>query len=96
MGLYLQTPEPLGKAFQLAQLHGAEAISEPERFSIIPADKVLVCVIENPGFDAAAVAYCEEEYHRFKYDESGRPRTWLLMDRALVKQLAPDLYKPYL
>lgn len=91
MGVYLLDSAvhgPLGKVSTLVA-QGAVRATEPETFEAIPAGQTLICVIENPAFEAAGVVYCPAELRRFKYDESTRPKTWLLLSTPTVKQLLP-------
>lgn len=88
MGIYIEVPHHLNKARQLVELHEAIQTLPPEEFSDVPADKFLICVVENGYFDAAAVAYSESEFKAFLPTErDDRPRTWLLMDRVKVDVL---------
>jgi len=41
----------------------------------------LICVVENPAFDAAAYAYSENEFNAFNYPD-GRPKRWLVHPMA--------------
>ena len=40
----------------------------------------LICVVENPTFDAAAYAFSEQEFEYFKKDD--RHKTWLVHTEA--------------
>lgn len=44
----------------------------------------LVCVVENPSFDAAGFAYTAEEYMAFKMDKSPRRRRWFVAEGAVT------------
>ena len=88
MGYYIQVPENLGKAKQLQDIYQAEIIHNPPgSFTEVPLGKALICVVENPGFDAAAFCYSREEFQEFLIPD-GRPRTWVLMDYDLVVELS--------
>jgi hypothetical protein len=90
MGFYIEVPENLHKADQIKHLHGAEIVIAPTWPP--PQGKVYVCVVENGFFDAAGVAYNEDEFHCFEYQlDDLRPRTWLLMDRAKIIELIPRI-----
>lgn len=97
MGIYLQTPQPVLKAAQLEQLMGARRIERPKEFSDVPEDKYLLCVVENATFDAAGVAYCENEFlHMALPDDPQNPfnnrlRTWMLIDKDKVHEQIPNL-----
>lgn len=89
MGYYVQTPENLRKAEQLVQLYGANPIEPPKKFDP-PKDMMLICVVCNGLFDAAAICFDEAEFEEFSsLDE--RARSWLLMDRDKVLELTPCL-----
>ncbi len=87
MGYYIQVPENLNKAAQLQKIYQAEIIREPESFDEVPDHRGLICVVENPGFDAAAYCYSEGEFEEFSRID-GRLRTWLLMDKTMVEILS--------
>lgn len=87
MGFYIQTPNKFSKADQLIELYDAVEIDEPSDFDSIPSGKALICVVRNFAFEAAGFCHSPREFARFKSDPSGRPRWWLLMDRALVIEL---------
>lgn len=92
MGCYIETPFSTLKARQLAELHGAERVLEPATFTDIPPGKTLVCVVENFTFDAVGVCLTAADFRAFKYDGSGRPRTWMLIDAAIVRTLVSPIY----
>lgn len=73
MGYYIQTPEIQCKADQLIGMYNAYTIKQPETFDP-PADKMLICVVQNGPFDAAAICYDQGEFAEFTtYD--GRLKT---------------------
>lgn len=77
MGCYIETPQSRGRARYLIEHEGAREVTEHDRPG---ADELLVCVVENGPFDAAGIAYSENERLVFAHPD-GRPRTWLLIDR---------------
>ncbi len=90
MGQYIQTPDHLDKAQQLIDLYSADPIPPPISFNP-PEDKVMVCVVQNGPFDAAAICYDIEEFLEFTQDTSGRPVSWMLMDKSKVLELVPKV-----
>jgi len=91
MGYYLEVPERNNKRAQLIKLHGAEdAGFPPANLAQVPKGKMLICVVENGVFDAAGIAYSDEELKRFKAPDS-RPKTWLLIDTEEVVKMMPHL-----
>ena len=93
MGLYIEVPQRFNKTEQLMQLYNAEPIPQPQKFNP-PTGKTLICVVSNPLFDAAGICFDEREFQEFadtRFDN--RPRSWLLMDTEVVKQLNPSLEK---
>lgn len=91
MGYYIETPgQSILKARYLQQHHNAELASPswPP-----PEGKVLVCVVQNGLFDAAAIAYDKEEMHAFDRPSDMRPKTWLLLPRETVIKLNPSVEK---
>jgi len=86
MGYYIQVPNNKGKAQQLVKLHGARIITEPQGFWMKDPKEAFICVVDNGMFEAAGFAYNESEFNEFKRPD-GRPKTWLIIDRELAKQL---------
>lgn len=89
MGYYIETPQPIRKAQQLVDLHNARIETGP--FFDPTGERVGICVVENGPFDAAGIAYCEEEAHKFNRSGDHRPKTWLSLPREPVVKLCPDV-----
>jgi hypothetical protein len=90
MGYYIETPESKNKAGQLVNLHQAEFVLSPEKFDLSGPD-ALICVVENGGFDAAAIAFDEDERNAFlPSTHDRRPRTWLKLSKTKVLELCPQ------
>jgi len=89
MGYYIQTPEIThGKADYLVDQHGAERVGDDAQST---DETHLVCVVENGFFDAAAIVYDERERESFLATaDDARPRTWLLVDRSVCRELCGD------
>lgn len=91
MGYYIEVPENHHKAEQLVRLEHAEQLpGPPSSLKHIPEDKMLICVVSNLLFDAAGICYDDRELREFASPD-GRPRSWLLMDKARVLELCPHV-----
>lgn len=84
MGYYIQTGELLGKATFIVNHYGAELVDAPK---ILPVDKAIICVISNGLFEGAGLCYSQAELEEFRDDKTGRPKVFLLMDKALAIRL---------
>lgn len=89
MGYYIETPALTGKADYIARAYSGEIIDRaPASYADIPAGKALVVVVVNTLFEAAGVVYSEREFDAFTDQAHDfRPRTYVLMDRALAFQV---------
>ena len=81
MGYYINTNSkgrdlPSKGKVQVLITDGATIVPEPSEFT-----SNLVCVVENPLFDAAGYCYSSQEMKHFKYPD-GRKRTWLIYEHA--------------
>ena len=96
MGQYLQVERNTEKAAQLIKYHGAEIVhGDPlEAFDNLPADRGLVCVVENGLFDAAGWAFSRQEAEAFVRPDMGRQRrrTWLTMNLDTIKALLGETW----
>lgn len=94
---YLGVGPNKGKAAYLKKFHGATQIIGPIAPSTLaesPAQRgqVLVCVVDNLHWDAAGICHNDHEFRRFLDSRNDqRPRVWLLMDRAEVVKLNPNV-----
>lgn len=89
--MFITIPVPVikGKADYLVDNHGALRMSG--YMPIAELDEVLVCIIGD-GEDIAAIAYDEEQITKIIGEmDDIRPRTWLLMKKEEVIQLAPHV-----
>lgn len=90
MGYYLNGIGAQGKADTLIKNYGAMEIG-PEDYpkDISTAEKegyAIVVVIENGPFDAAGLAYSNEEFQEFL--NCGRPFRVLMMDKPMAHEMA--------
>lgn len=91
MGCYIDLPMKTSKAEQLIGL-GAQRIDvPPSNLRALPDGKVLICVVKNPTFDAAGVAYNQAELDRMLGGIAGRDHMWLVLDRSIALELAPHI-----
>lgn len=96
MGFYIEVPNPRDKAQQLKQLYGAQVILEPKYVNEVANGngKVVVCVVENGPFDAAAIIYNQKELLAFAPTMNDRrKRTYLLLDKNKAIELCPRVAK---
>ena len=88
MGCYIETPVVKGKADWLMNNAGARPVSD---LSFPPMDGYLmVCVVDNGPFEAAAIAYSREEWKVFTRPD-GRMKMWLWVPRDRILEVEPGL-----
>jgi hypothetical protein len=89
MGYYIETGTLLGKSAYLVREHAARVVSRDEASAAIDdSAKAIICVVNNGPFEAAAFCYSAGEFRDFSLPEDGRPKVWLLMDRAKAEELS--------
>jgi hypothetical protein len=90
MGFYINTPVVIGKAGWLKKNHNAIEIPEPVNFHSFDSEtNGLVCVVENPMFDAAGYIFDDNELNRARPNKfDNRKRTWLLMNKAVAMEIS--------
>lgn len=96
MGFYLLDAtehEPTGKVQTLMALPGAVLLSDaPDKLA---PGRITICVVDNGTFQAAGIAFDQQELEVFKggrgayYDT--RPRQWLTLPVEEVVKLKPHL-----
>lgn len=87
MGYYVQTPQHRNKAEQIVALFGGVIIPQPESLSAIPYDKALIVVVSNGAFDAAGLAFNQEEFEAFTLPSDPRAKKFVLVDKALAHEM---------
>jgi hypothetical protein len=63
-----------------------ERIKSAINYDAIPVDKLLVVLVDNGLFTAAAVAYCKEEFMEFTKPTDFRPKLFFLVDIEDLKE----------
>ena len=91
MGYYIEVPRATDKAAQMQEIHGARVVPRPEAFDDVPEGTTLLCVVCNGAFDAIGVIHDNRQLAAFTYSDDPRPRTWLVLDTAKVKELCPSV-----
>ena len=86
MSSYLMVPAAKGKVTYLHDIV-AVRVSKPERFSDVPYGEALICVVENPQFEAAMLVQDEKDFQVCSHGDL-RPKTWLLMGKQMAEELA--------
>ena len=86
MGYYIQVPNNKGKAQQIVELYGGRIALSPPSFEDITPGEAIICVIDNGLFEAAGFAFDQDELIAFSYHD-GRPRDWVVMNRAKACEL---------
>jgi len=90
MGYYIETPRNKNKAAQICEACPEASmldLADTFKFSDVPADKALICIVDNGPFEAAAFCYSEREFEEFAR-EDGRLKVWLVMSREKAEKLS--------
>ena len=56
--------------------------------------KAIICLVFNPGFTAAAIAYSEDEFNQFNDPLDPRVRLWYQAPLDDVVEVCPEVAKP--
>ncbi len=90
MGYYIEVPDNKNKAQQLVDLYGAERIDMlPDSLAELPEDKALICVVQNPMYDAAALAYSDREMRYFASQDHDYGPTGIEISSSLEEAFRP-------
>lgn len=99
MGWYIETPKEFvtSKAGYLATRYRAISFkptaTREDHLRIINDDtQVLLCVLQNPSWDAVRIVPDEQDYDYITMERPDdlRPRTFMIIDRQVAKQLCPS------
>lgn len=89
MGMYIN-PQDMTKE-EFLQKYGLE-ITQQQAHDSFPIDKVYpVCLVNNGGFTAAAIAYCIEEYQELTKPHDVRPKKWFAVHEDDLKPYMANL-----
>lgn len=91
MGLYMEVASSTGKAEQIKNLdHRVKSVPmHLVSFKECPKGFLPVCVVNNVFFEAAGVAYDEEEFNEFNHYLDVRPKQWLYVPIEVIRKHAP-------
>ncbi len=81
MGYYIQGGGALGKTQFLVTEMGGKQIPQPRSFDDIPADKALICVVNNGPFQAAGLIFSPSEFKAFTLPTDYRDKEFVLVNR---------------
>lgn len=89
MGLYLE-PQDGKKEWLEANGHRETATMGFSNidYNNTPEDQVLICLVDNGMFYAAAVAFSEDEFKAFDAPD-GRPKLWYYVSKEKAKMVSP-------
>lgn len=91
MGFYYENGQQFGKAESLIKEHGATIIGPLRaRRALEEGDTAVVCVFQNPHFDAAAYCYDMKEFDRLNFNSQEDPRVKTLLEvpnKAFIEQV---------
>jgi hypothetical protein len=86
MGYYLNSLDWPADGKTEALLAGATEIFRPPKKVDPTASSMLICVVRNFSFDAAAFIYSEAELRAFNDPKDPRPHNGLLLPRELAER----------
>jgi len=92
MGLYIN-PDEVSKEQWLVE-NGALLMSCPPSYK--QDTRLAVCLISNPMFSAAAVAYSQKELEEFSRSEDPRPRLWYMVEEDKLKEVCGKSFDMYM
>lgn len=90
MGLYINPPNQTKEEW--LNEHGILVSMFPNLWETVLLEKpstVIVCLIDNFSFTAAAVMYNEKEYQEFNTPD-GRKKTWYTVPKEKIREICHD------
>lgn len=94
MGLYIN-PKNTSKEQWLLDNSTNVFLQAPNNLKMIPYNHVLVCLVNNGPFRAAAVIYSNDELKAFANPSDGREKTWHIVSLEKIKEVCPN-YKSFM
>lgn len=94
MGMYINPPN-CTKEEWLEEHRIATQLDAPY-MSATPSDCAWICLVQNPQFTAAAVAFDLNELLRFAAPYDVRPKRWYLCRKDDIKTVIPEWEQKYL
>jgi hypothetical protein len=96
VGMYINPPQFMITKEEWLFNHAEEIRGDPPKEFINNSPFVWVCLVENPSFSAAAVAYDKQELLRFSNPADKRFKTWFQILKEDVKTVTPAFEHTYL
>lgn len=92
MGIYVNPSDMLKELWMLK--NGEEVLPHelPDKAPVGDADSRLVCLVNNGGFNAAAVAFSQDEYMVFRDPSDRRFKVWFSVPREKLLEVVPQPY----
>jgi len=87
MGFYIEVTKNRGKAQQIVKLYGGRIVHYAPTFDDITQNDAIICVVDNGLFEAACFCHSQDELRRIWSGITGRPVTWVIMDRTKACEL---------
>lgn len=87
MGFYIQAPVLKHKAQYIVSEYDGKIVPQPKTWAEVPADKAIICVVDNGPFEAAGFAYSEKEFKTFSAPDDPRKKVWMIMNRNKAIEL---------
>lgn len=87
MGYYIQGPV-FGKAPFICKNYGGRIVGFTEAKTAMQRGEGVVVVVTNHSFEAAGFCFSEDEFEAFTYAGDDRPKTFVVMERALAEKLS--------
>lgn len=87
MGFYIPALYPKDKAKQIQSRYGGVILSRKPQFADIPQHRALIVVVDNGPFEAAGLAFSEDELDAFTREDDERHKEFVLLDKKLAHEL---------